>query len=94
MAQNIVKYAKSIGANGIDFDLENLGAIDVKEMENDIYQTIKAILAIDPDFVTAAAPQFNLINNGEVHLVNTAKQRAYEKAITAGLFDYLFVQEI
>ncbi|WP_162896478.1 glycosyl hydrolase family 18 protein [Cysteiniphilum halobium] len=93
VAQNIVEYAKSIGADGIDFDLENLGGIDEKKMEADIYATIQAIKQIDPDFVITAAPQFNLINNGEVHLVNTGTQRIYEKSVAAGMFDYIFIQE-
>ncbi|WP_440615441.1 glycosyl hydrolase family 18 protein [Cysteiniphilum sp. 6C5] len=93
VAQNIVQYAKSLGADGIDFDLENLGGIDEKKMEVDIYATIEAIKQIDPDFVITAAPQFNLIDNGEVHLVNTGTQRIYEKSVSAGLFDYIFIQE-
>ena len=93
VAKNIVDYARSIGADGIDFDLEHLGAINPEEFEVYLSEIIKEIKNYDSNFIITAAPQFNLVNETDVNLVNTGVEQIYNRSISEGVYDYIFVQE-
>ncbi|WP_440992759.1 glycosyl hydrolase family 18 protein [Cysteiniphilum litorale] len=98
VAKNIVDYAKSLDADGIDFDIENYGTgfggnVTPEQAEEHLYQMIKAIKTLDPEFIVTAAPQLNLVDATHVNMVNSGVQQIYNKAVKAGLFNYLFIQE-
>jgi len=82
LATNIVKFINDNQLDGIDFDIE------VQTDPEIILNLLTSIRHLSPSILITAAPQ---INDGV--LVTTEKNTDYNKAIEAGLFDYLFLQE-
>ena len=82
LANNMVAFVIANGFDGIDFDLEE------KIDPNFLKELITDIKIADSNIIVTAAPQ---INDGV--LVTTGTNADYSAAISAGLFDYLFIQE-
>lgn len=87
LASNLVMMVHTLGANGIDFDLE------VQTSPTFLDELTAAIQAKDPSVLLSAAPQ--VVCDTEVtkcQLVTTGTHADYDQAINNNRFDYLFIQ--
>jgi chitinase len=87
LASNLVMMVRTLGANGIDFDLE------VATPPTFLDELTAAIQAKDPSVLLSAAPQ--VVCDTEVtkcQLVTTGANSDYDLAIKNNRFDYLFIQ--
>lgn len=87
LATNLVAMVKSVGADGIDFDLE------VPTDPQLLDSLIAAMHADDPTILVSAAPQV-VCDTGVTtcQLVTTGSNNNYDTAIKNNRFDYLFIQ--
>jgi chitinase len=86
IAKNVVNFLTKYNLDGIDFDVEQ--HLDPVQLKN----ILVAIKALKPSIIITAAPQSNGAGNNNALLVTTGYDADYNTAITAGLFDYLWIQ--
>lgn len=94
-AQNIVNMLTTYNLDGVDFDIES-------QINGDMLsQVMSAIKALNSSIILSAPPQANSVlcgtgqtcsNTQGVSLVTTGTSQDFNQAISAGLFDYLWVQ--
>lgn len=89
LADKTIEFLKTYGFDGIDFDLEQ---VPQGVNEDSIATFIEKLRDRMPNIIITAAPQVNNVN-GNLEYVNTGTQQVYNKALAAGMFDYMFVQE-
>jgi hypothetical protein len=88
LAHNFKKLMDDFAADGIDFDLENLGVTDVTAYANSIVTFINLLQGIcNGKAIISIAPQVNLVNN-KCELVNTGEQQIYYHFMN--LVNYVF----
>jgi len=86
VSSNIVTFLQDYGFDGIDFDLEQVPFTDDQLL--DLMANLKKDM---PSIIMSGAPQVNEVQ-GSLQYVNTGTEQVYNKALNAGLFDYMFVQ--
>lgn len=89
IANNMIKFIHEYQFDGIDFDLESIGA---NVSQQDFLNLIQEIRKIDATIILSCAPELSIINN-QLTYVNRGQDQLYNPAIKQGYFDYIFVQE-
>ena len=87
VAENIITFLQDYDFDGIDFDLEAVPFTDDQLL--DLMSNLKNDM---PSIIMSGAPQVNKVG-GSLQYVNTGTEQVYNKALNAGLFDYMFVQD-
>lgn len=94
VASNIISFLRDYGFDGVDFDLEQVPFTD-----NQLIKLMQDLKKDMPSIIMSGAPQVNRVQdlknpgNYSLQYVNTGTQQVYNKALEAGLFNYMFVQD-